>query len=160
MPGLDSSLFRCVQIHYTAAPIFEGDVDDPCTDGRLAILPGYPEVEVPELPEQQRRATFAPVSIGQGRPGPRRGLRTGLLTQPRARTRGPASCDLRRRQSCRLLALAKAGEIDATRVAAMIKGVMFGKGFDGRSGRDLSEIVSILQWAWDTVEPEELPHGR
>ena len=37
---------------------------------------------------------------------------------------------------------------------------MVGKGFDGRSGRDLSEIDSILDWAWNTVSPEGLPHGR
>jgi hypothetical protein len=59
--------------------------------------------------------------------------------------------------ACRLLALAKGGEIDPIRVGSMIKGVMQGKGFDGRRGRDLGEVDRILAWAWQTVEPEGLP---
>jgi hypothetical protein len=59
--------------------------------------------------------------------------------------------------ACRLLALAKGGELDPLRVASMIKGVMLGKGFDGRDGRDLTEIDRILEWAWATVRPEGLP---
>ena len=159
VPGLDPSPFRCVQVHYSAQPLFDG-VDDPCNDGRLALLPGLEAVVVPDLSEQQRPvATFAPVSIG--RAGPARAeayaqacLRS-LALAPEGR-RHPTCVAV----SCRLLALAKAGLLDPIRVASMIKGVMGGKGFDGRHGRDLSEIDAILQWAWDTVQPEGLPHAR
>ena len=61
------------------------------------------------------------------------------------------------RLPCRLLdllALAKAGLLDTVRVAAQVKGVMAGKGME------LSEVDSILEWAWQKVGPEGLPHVR
>jgi hypothetical protein len=158
VPGVDLQVYVPVQPHYCASPRFDG-IDDPCHE-RLAVLPGYPEVAVPPLPEQQRpRATSAPVSIGRAGPA-----RAEAYAQACLRRLASAPRGARHRTcltvSCRLLALAKSGQLDATRVASQIKGVMVGKGFDGRSGRDLSEIDSILQWAWDTVKPEGLPHAR
>ena len=126
-------------------------VDDPCFDVGWRSCPDIPRSR--SRPCRTRR--------GQGRP-PRAGAaRHGI--GPAGAERYAAACLRRlalapegRRHptcvavSCRLLALAKAGLLDPVRVAAQIKGVMRGKGFDGRGGRDLSEIDSILS----------LGHGR
>ena len=162
--GVDLSVFGGVQVHYTAAPVFADGVDDPCHE-RLGLLPGYAEVEVPALPDPVRpRATYAPTGvngIGIGQCGSRRAEAYAqaclqrLAMVPEGR-RHPTCVAV----SCRLLALAKAGLLDPTRVAAQIKGVMLGRGFDGRHGRDLDEVDKILEWAWQTVEPEGLPHVR
>ena len=158
VPGVDLQVYVPVQPHYVASPVFDG-VDDPCWE-RLALLPGYPEVEVPALPEQQRpRATFASASVGMAGPARAEAYAAACLRRlalaPEGR-RHPTCVAV----SCRLLALAKAGLLDPTLVAARIKGTMRGKGFDGRHGRDLSEVDSILEWAWATVQPEGLRHGR
>ena len=138
MPGVDLQVYVPVQPHYVASPVFDG-VDDPCWE-RLALLPGYPEVEVPALPEQQRpRATFASASVGMAGPARAEAYAAACLRRlalaPEGR-RHPTCVAV----SCRLLALAKAGLLDPTLVAARIKGTMRGKGFDGRHGRDLSEV--------------------
>jgi hypothetical protein len=157
--GVDLQVFSAVQCHYTAAPIFD-DVDDPCHE-RLAVLPGYAEVAVPDLPDRPVRQAFIPGAAtvrGFGPAGAERyadACLRNLALAPEGR-RHPTCVAI----SCRLLALAKAGLLDSVRVAAQIKGVMAGRGFDGRSGRDLSEIDSILAWAWAQVEPEGLPHVR
>ena len=44
-------------IHYASGPVFAG-VDDPCHE-RVAVLPGYAEVVVPELAPERLRAAFA-----------------------------------------------------------------------------------------------------
>jgi hypothetical protein len=152
--GLDPSTFRPVQIHYTANPLFDG-VDDPCDRGRLAVLPGVPVVEVGDLPEP--------------RPRPRPCQSTTV--RPRERGEAYAQACLSRlavapegdrhrtcvQVACRLLALAKAGQIDPERVASMIKGVASPWCEDDRG---LAEIDRILEWAWTTVQPEGLPDGR
>jgi hypothetical protein len=157
---VDLAVFNPVQCHYSAAPVFDG-VDDPCCDGRLAVLPGYPEVAVPDLPDRPARQAVAPGAAAVRGFGPAGAERyadvclRNLALAPEGR-RHPTCVAV----SCRLLALAKAGLLDPVRVAAQIKGVMAGRGFDGRSGRDLSEIDSILAWSWAQVEPEGLPHVR
>ena len=62
--------------------------------------------------------------------------------------------------SCRLLALSKAGLLDPVRVAGQIKGVMVGKGFEADQAATSPKSIAILEWAWQTVGPEGLPHGR
>ena len=51
---VDLALFSAVQPHFTAAPIFADPALDPCIDGRLAVLPGEPELAVPPAPEPRR----------------------------------------------------------------------------------------------------------
>jgi hypothetical protein len=158
VPGVDLQVFTSVQPHYVARPIFAG-VDDPCPE-RLAVLPGYPEVAVPDLPDRtQPRPAFAPVGIGKAGPARAEAYAQACLRRlamaPEGR-RHPTCVAV----SCKLLALAKGGLLDPIRVAARIKGVMRGRGFDGRTGRDLSEVDSILEWAWTTVQPEGLHDGR
>jgi hypothetical protein len=158
---VDLAIYQPVGIHYVASPVFDG-VDDPCHE-RLAVLPGYPEVAVPDLPDRPARQTFT-LSIsgatvrGFGPAGAERyaaACLRNLALAPEGR-RHPTCVAV----SCRLLALAKSGLLDPVRVASQIKGVMRGRGFDGRQGRDLSEIDSILAWSWAQVEPEGLPHVR
>jgi hypothetical protein len=155
---VDPSIYQPIGIHYIASPIFM-DVDDPCIDGRLAILPGYAEVAVPDLSEQERPRQAYVAQPYRGRGGGAERYAEACLRRlalaPEGR-RHPTCIAI----SCRLLALAKAGQLDPVTVAGRIKGVMLGRGFDGRGGRDLGEIDSILQWAWQTVEPEELPYAR
>jgi hypothetical protein len=165
-PGVDLQVFAAVQPHYCAQPTFAAGADDPCLDGRLSVLPGRDQVEVPDLPEPARAGSLASLA------SPLAALPRHGAAPPRAeayalaclRSLALAPEGQRHRTclaiSCRLLALAKAGQLDPVTVAGRIKGVMRGRGFDGRSGRDLSEIDSILTWAWQTVEPEELPHAR
>jgi hypothetical protein len=154
--GVDTSVFSAVQIHYVADPVFDDPADDPCHE-RLAILPGYDEVAVPDLPDPERpRMTFNPCLGVRGSAGAERYAAACLR-------RLALAPEGRRHQTCVgvaccLLALSKAGLLNPVTVAAQIKGVMVGKGFDGRSGRDLSEIDRILEWAWQTVGPEGLPH--
>ena len=152
--GVDLQVFVPVQPHYTAAPIFDG-VDDPCFE-RLALLPGYAEVAVPDLPDPERpRPAFAPIGIGNGH------HHGGAEAYANACLRRLALAPEGRRHStcvavsCRLLALSKAGLLDPVRVAGQIKGVMAGKG-----DRPTPKIDAILEWAWQTVGPEGLPHGR
>ncbi len=155
--AVDTSFFHPVGLHYTADPIFADDIDDPCVDGRLALLPGLAEVEVPELAPEKPRLAFIAAGHGHGRAGAGGAERYAeaclrrLALAPEGR-RHPTCIAI----SCRLLAIAKAGQLDPLRVAARIKGVMLGKGFDGRDGRDLGEVDRILEWAWQTVAPEEL----
>ncbi len=145
-----------MQIHYVAGPVFDGGVDDPCFE-RIATLPGHAEVVVELAPEKPRQAFIDPRRGSW--PGRHRGAPSAT---PKACLRRLALAPEGRRHptcvaiSCRLLAIAKAGQLDPLRVAARVKGVMQGKGFDGRGGRDLSEVDKILEWAWQTVKPEEL----
>jgi hypothetical protein len=151
--GLDASTLRSRQFHYTASPLFAG-VDDPCHE-RIALLPGHAEVAVPDLSPPPPRQAFSIGVGGRGGGGAERYaaacLRRLALAPEGQRHRTCLTV------SCRLLALAKGGEIDPIRVGAMIKGVMQGKGFDGRGGRGLGEVDKILEWAWRTVQPERLP---
>jgi hypothetical protein len=158
---VDASIYQPVAIHYTASPRFMPEVDDPVYE-RIAVLPGRDEVEVPPLPEPAKAGTLAS-PLAAPRPG---AGQAGAEAYAMACLRSLALAPEGQRHrtcvaiSCRLLALAKAGQLDPATVAGRIKGVMLGRGFDGRGGRDLSEIDSILAWAWQTVEPEELPYVR
>ncbi len=135
--AVDTSVFTPVALHYTAAPILDG-VDDPCINGRLAVLPGYAEVVAPALPEPVRpahpRLDAAPVEYV----APERGLSfeatraerymLGCLT---ALARTPAK---RGRLRCMKIAvdlfgLAKAGALDAADITGRIKGVMLKRGW-------------------------------
>ena len=93
----------------------------------------------------------------QGRRAPRRTPPPACAasrSRPRAAGTRPASPS-----RCRLLALAKAGLLDPARVAAQIKGVMLGHGFDGRRPRperDRSESLSGL----GTPSSPRGSHGR
>ena len=89
--GLDASTLRPRQIHYIADPVFDG-VDDPCHE-RIAVLPGYAEVAVPELAPERPRAAFAP---GGRTPTPRR--RAGSASGRRGRS---GTCWLASRRSRR-----------------------------------------------------------
>ncbi len=157
--GLDRSTLRPRQLHYTAAPLFK-DVDDPVLD-RIAMLPGYPDVQVGAIPEPARpaRLAFTPSVFGKGGSGRAEAYAAACLRRLALAPEGSrhSTCVA---VSCRLLALAKAGLLDPMRVASQIKAVMLDRGFDGRSGRDLGEVVSILEWAWQQVEPEGLPDDR
>ena len=122
--------------------------------GRLAILPGYAEVAVPDLPDPERpRPVFAPIGIGNGH------HHGGAEAYANACLRRLALAPEGRRHNacravcCRLLALSKAGLLDPVRVAGQIKGVMAGKNFP------IAETDALLEWAWQTVKPEGLRHG-
>ena len=54
---VDRSLYRTVQAHYTAAPVFEG-ISDPMP-WRLYLVPGLERVAVPDLPEPPPRPPLA-----------------------------------------------------------------------------------------------------
>ena len=151
--GLDNSTFRPVQPHYCAAPVFDGGADDPCHE-RLAILPGLAEVQVPDLTPERPRQAFAPASFARSGGGAEAfayACLRRLAVAPEGR-RHPTCVST----ACTLLAIAKAGQLDPIRVASMIKGVMAGKGFGGRSDRSLDEVDRILEWAWRQVEPRRL----
>jgi hypothetical protein len=148
--GVDLQVFVPIQPHYTAAPIFDG-VDDPCHE-RLAVLPGYAEVEVPPLPDPERpRAAFSPMVGDRHRHGGAEAYANACLRRlalaPEGRRHN--TCVV---VACRLLALSKAGLLDPVRIAGQIKGVMAGKGFE------LPEVDAILEWAWRQVGPEGLSH--
>ena len=155
--GLDTSTFSARQFHYTASPIFAG-VDDPCIWGRITVLPGLAEVSVPDLAPERARHAFIPIGHGLGRGGGAERYAEACLRRlalaPEGR-RHPTCIAV----ACRLLSLAKGGR-HPRRVAGQIKGVMIGKGFDGRNGRDLSEVDRILEWAWQQVEPEEVQQQK
>jgi hypothetical protein len=130
---------------------------------RSKLIPGEGDaVNVPDLPERGRQASphSWPLRPHHGAaPARAEAYAAACLRQlalaPEGR-RHPTCLAV----SCRLLALAKGGALDPRRVTAQIKGVMLGKGFDGRNGRDLSEIDRILEWAWTTVQPEDLSDVR
>ena len=149
VPGLDLATLRPRQLHYTASPVFLGR-DDPIHE-RICILPGLAEVEVGELPPPPRtRQAFTPSGAGRvGAAGAERYAQAclrRLALAPEGR-RHPTCMAV----SCRLLAIAKAGQLDPIRVGSMIIGVALGRGLER------PEIDSILQWAWQQVEPESLP---
>jgi hypothetical protein len=159
--GVDLQVFVPVQPHYTAAPIFDGR-DDPCTDGRLAILPGYAEVEVPDLPDPERpRVVFSPA---EHRPyaAPNRGLGFKATRSEKYMlkcVRGVAEAPVGARHptivrvaAC-LYGLAKAGSLDPRDVEARILGAVQLSTFD----RDVEEVYSALRWAWEHAEPWRLP---
>jgi hypothetical protein len=160
--GLDPATLRDVQVHYVAAPVFVG-VDDPVVE-RIAILPGYAEVKVPDLMPASTRPALACARPVARRPFAPPSSRGGFLGSAE---RYAEAC-LRRlalapegqrhhaclRVACRLLAIARAGQLDPVAVGARIIAVMLGRGLDR------AEIDSILNWAWQRVGPEELPHVR
>jgi hypothetical protein len=163
VPGIDRSVLGAVQPNYTASPVFEG-IDDPCVDGRVALLPGYPEVEVGALPEPRvARHAFIASSV-EARPyaAPSRGLHFKatrperyLLKCVRAVAEAPPGerhptivC-----VSTRLFGLAKSGALDPADVAARIQGAVGLSSFD----RDHDEVVSALRWAWEHSTPWTLP---
>ena len=170
--GLDPSTLRPVQIHYTAAPIFDG-VDDPCIWGRIAILPGYAEVRVPALaPEPARRArTPGGLSPAGARACsvPGRGIRSSapqarryMLACIRALAGAPfgQGRDTCMRVALRLYGLAQAGLLDPADVTARLKGTMVqAQGWspdEVTRGRTLADVNRQLQWAWDHAEPRGL----
>jgi hypothetical protein len=164
---VDTALFNAVQPHYTAAPFFGELVEDRCTEGRLAVLPGLPEMVVPPAPEPARRAaTGRTYSFSQ--PGGAAGSTIGF-SQPIRRSifkatraeryalacyraiaaaRPGESHPTAVRASCKLLGMARAGLLDPRDVAARIKGALMSK-----THRDIteSEADGILTWAWDRV---------
>jgi hypothetical protein len=177
--GLDTSTFRAVQIHYTASPQFDG-VDDPCVQGRIAVLPGYAEVRVPELAPERPRQAFSPTGSPAGARAfalveahayvpPVRGLGSEA---PRARQymlaciRGLAGApfghgrDTCMRVALRLYGMAKAGLLDPADITARLKGTMVqAQGWspdEVTRGRTLADVNRQLQWAWDHAEPRDL----
>lgn len=155
--GVDLQVFVVVQPHYVAAPIFE-DVDDPCAE-RLALLPGYAEVQVPELPDYV--AAFAPAEHRPYVP-PRRGIGFGMtrteaymlaclraVAEATPGNRHPTIV----RVAARLFGMAKAGDLDPGDVAARIKGAVALSTFD----RGPDEVDSALRWAWENADPWRLP---
>jgi hypothetical protein len=74
---VDRSLFRAVQPHYTATPVFRG-----CPDPLPRRLWGVPgrcrEVPVPELPDPPARAAAAPAHAREGSAYARAALRRGV----------------------------------------------------------------------------------
>jgi hypothetical protein len=159
VPGIDLSVFAAVQPHYTASPLFEG-VDDPCHE-RLAVLPGYAEVAVPDLSEQERpRQASTPAEARRYAP-PARGLRFRSMPAERymlkcLRAVADATPGDRHptivRISTRLFGLAKGGALDPAEVSARIQGAVGLSSFD----RDHAEVISALRWAWDHSEPWKL----
>jgi hypothetical protein len=159
--GLDPATLRDVQIHYVAAPVFVG-VDDPVFE-RIAILPGYEEVKVPALmPASTRPALararpvaprpFAPSSCGGFLGSAERYAEACLRRLALAPDGQRHNACLR--VACRLLAIARAGQLDPVAVGARIIAVMLGRGLER------AEVDSILNWAWQRVGPEELPRVR
>ena len=173
--GVDSATFRAIQVHYTSSPVFDG-IDDPCLEGRIAVLPGYAEVAVPELaPEPGRiRQAYTPgFASGGGAPSyipPERGLRfkatrpekymlacvQALAAAPFGRGRDTCT-----RVALRLYSLAKGGLLDPADVTARLKGAMVhAQGWSPDQvtrGRTLADVSRQLQWAWDHAEPRGLP---
>jgi hypothetical protein len=157
---VDLAIYQPVGIHYVASPVLAG-VDDPCCDGRLAVLPGYPEVAVPALPDRPARQAFIPVDP---RPyaAPKRGL-SFKATRPEAymlaclRAVAGATPGNRHptivRVAARLFGLAKAGDLDPADVAGRIKGAVALSTFD----RDPDEVDQALRWAWEAADPWRLP---
>jgi hypothetical protein len=151
-----------VQPHYTAAPTFDG-VDDPCIDGRLALLPGLAEVAVPDLPDPDRpRPVFMPAGFAQYA-SPDRGLSFKATRAERYMLKCLRSlADARPgdrhnavvRISAHLFGLAKAGSLDPTDVASRIKGAAV---INGLCREDPDEVDSALSWAGENAEPWRLP---
>ena len=178
--GVDAATFRAAQVHYVAAPIFAG-VDDPCTQGRIEILPGLSEVAVPELAPEPARRAFRPGASGAFRPGaPAPGGARTYVAQPlgigagapQARQymlaciralalapfgQGRATCT---RVALRLYSMAQAGLLDPDDVTARLKGTMVqAQGWspdEATRGRTLADVNRQLQWAWDHAEPRGL----
>ena len=166
--GLDPATLRDVQIHYVAAPVFVG-VDDPVFE-RIAILPGYEEVKVPALmPASTRPALararpvaprpFAPSSCGGFLGSAERYAEACLRRLALAPDGQRHNACLR--VACRLLAIARAGQLDPVAVGARIIGRDARPGFDaGLAGR--FDPV----WAWKRSSPrgspmsDELPTSR
>jgi hypothetical protein len=148
-PGFDDATVRPVQIHYVAAPEFDG-VDDPCGE-RIEILPGLAEVAVGHVPDPVVRQAFTPgrafapvgvAGVGSAERRAQARLRRLAATQP-----GQRHPELIK-AAYHLLGLAKAGLLDPIRVAAMIKGVCAPWG-------DLSEVDRALSWAWTALSTKE-----
>ena len=174
VPGLDGSTLNEVTPNYVAAPIFDGMADP--VPVRSKLIAGEVDAVVVRIPPPPARpprqaAGSAPLPSSAGgvhakacmaacKGGSARaedfaeGCLRRLALAPEGRRHGTCVA-----VSCRLLALAKAGLLDPVRVAGQIKGVMVGKGLTA-TGRDLTEIDRILEWAWQTVGPEGLPDGR
>jgi hypothetical protein len=173
---VDKALFNAVQEHLTSAPIFGDVADDPCDDGRLALLPGEPALVVPPAAVKERRASGATYSFASGKPA---GARTAgyRFVPPRLGRRDPyvanraerlmlegigeiadappgATHPTAVRVSCRLLTLAASGLLDPLDVGRRVKGVLSSK-----THRDItdSEATGILTWAWERVG--ESHHG-
>ena len=145
VPGSTRVTFRTVQIHYTASPIFDG-VDDPCIGGRIAVLPGYAEVAVPELAPERPRPAFVPVggaSVSSASDYAEAVLRRLAVAPPGKRHRAILAA------GCRLFEVARAGQLDPVRVVSQIKGV-------ARPWGDLAEVDRLLEWCWATVQPKGL----
>jgi hypothetical protein len=148
---VDLAVYQPVGIHYTAAPVFDG-VENPCPE-RLALLPGYAEVAVPDLPDPERpRPAFASM-VGNGhRHGGAEAYANACLRNLALAAEGHRhnTC---RNIACRLFEFAHAGLLDPARVVSQIKGVMAGKGFP------IAECDGILEWAWRRTQPKEPPHA-
>jgi hypothetical protein len=157
---VDPSIYQPVGIHYTASPIFM-DVDDPCIDGRLAILPGYAEVAVPDLPEPQPARQASTPAEARPYVAPPRGLgfrstRAEAYMLACLRAVADATPGDRHptivRISTRLFGLAKGGALDPADVSARVQGAVGLSTFD----RDHAEVIAALRWAWDHSTPWKL----
>ena len=157
-PGIDLSTVRPRQLHYVADPLFTDGIDDPCIWGRIAVLPGLAEVEVPELAPRPARHAFAPAAA-HAYVAPPRGLGfkatrpeqymlaclRALAAMP-AGERHPAIV----RISVRLFGLAQGGALDPVVVTGRIRCIAEPWG-------DLSEVDRILSWSWTHATPWRLP---
>jgi hypothetical protein len=161
VPGIDLQVFVAVQIHYTAAPLFE-DVDDPILE-RIDVLPGLDEVEVGDLraPAPARRSTSLPAAA-RDYTAPARGIsfrstraEAYMLKCLRAVAEAPpgARHPTIVRVGARLFGLAKAGALDPADVSSRIQGAVALSSFD----RDHAEVIAALRWAWDHSDPWKLP---
>ena len=157
--GVDRSVFGAVQMHYTAAPIFE-DVDDPVPE-RLVVLPGYAEVQIGEIPEPARPGGFtrrrgAPLrrpgarSAGSRRPGPRP---TWPGASKRSSARRPATGI---RPSSASRPACSAWRRPATSTRATSRRASAAPSTSARSTATTHEIDTALHWAWEHAEPWQL----
>jgi hypothetical protein len=157
---VDCSIYQPVGIHYVAAPQFV-DRDDPCIDGRLAILPGFAEVAVPPLPDLERPRAVV-VDFAAYVPPPR-GLsfkatraEQYMLTCVEAVANAPAGQRHNAvvRIGVRLYGLAKSGALDPRDVEARILGAAV---MNGLGREDPEEVNAGLRWAWENAQPWRLP---
>jgi hypothetical protein len=160
---VDRSLFNGVQPHYTAAPVFSDASDDPCVEGRLAILPGSPELIIPAAAAHRRSTTPSYARSGGLRiVPPKLGPRDPYVTTRAEQTMLDSLREIRLaepgnthptavRVACRLLSLAAAGLLDPTDAASRVKAAL-----ERKTHREFgeAEIHGILAWAWSRTQQE------
>jgi hypothetical protein len=158
---VDLALFSAVQPHFTAAPIFADPALEPCVDGRLAVLPGEPELAVPpaSVPPRASSTTYTfkaarRPAVGLGfaptRRSPFKSTRTEnymrACVRAIAEARGGDGHPTAVRVSYKLFQMVRLGLLDPSDVAGRVKGA-----FLSRRHRDTTEaeVDSVLRWAWD-----------